>query len=85
MQAHAVELEAHPPLQLGVFGGGELPVLRHLAEGIEELVRVGDVALIEGEVVPQQRLAEALHPNEAAVVLGLVGHDGTPFLALGPL
>ena len=54
--------------------GGWIPIFLNLA-----------VALIEGEVVPQQRLAEALHPNEAAVVLGLVGHDGTPFLALGPL
>ena len=70
VQPHAVELPAQAPLQLGIFQRAGLAVLGHGVEGVEDLVGVGDVTLVEREVVLQQ-LTEPGRSKEPGIVFGV--------------
>jgi hypothetical protein len=74
VEPHSVELPAEAALELGVFGGRRLAVLGHEAQDVEDLVRVGHVALIEREMVLQERFAEAGQADELGVILGGIVH-----------
>jgi hypothetical protein len=76
---------SEPPLELGVLGGGggrDLAVLEQYREGVEKLVGVGHVALVEGEVVLEQGLREPCHAEELRVIFGRVRHGVPPVVVV---
>ena len=62
------------PLQFAKFRRRRLSLRQHLLHNIEDLVGVGHIALIQGEVIFQERFAEALHPHKLSILFRGIGH-----------
>jgi hypothetical protein len=75
VQPHPVEFPAEAALELGVLRGRRLAVRGHEAQNVEDLVRVGDITLVQREMVLEERLAEPGHADELGIVFGGVIHD----------
>jgi hypothetical protein len=61
VQAHAVELPPLAALQFGEWRRALFAFFHQARQQLHDFIGVGDVALVEGEMVLEQRVAESGH------------------------
>ena len=76
MQSHAVEFKAKPSLLLGIFRNVSFSRLQQGLQILGQQIGIFHVALVQAEMILQERVAEALHAEQTTEISGLVRPAG---------